>query len=464
MYPKGMPSCINNFMDIEDDAMNLPAQLRRSGYSTGYVGKYHLTRHDLLGTNRGWERAGLQTYPEDADPRTDPGTDRKMKANQEWWQRHMREIGYDVADAIYPANLREMFNDAANVHNVEWTADAANRFLKSREGKEEPFFLCVATTYNHGPLPFWQRHGRYVYSLDADVRMTGEGVVTNRDLSSVLAGETRAGCRSLVGQPGLSEQAPFAKWWDAAVGSILNTLEETGAADNTLVIYISDHGLNNHGKSTLYETGIHVPLLMKWPGTIDAGRVCDHVVGSIDLVPTVLQACGVQIPKSYIMDGRSLMPVLEGSDDPVREALFIQMGYAYGIKTDDWKYIAVRYPAEMERTISRGEKDPEWTHPSWEVPDQPYLILHYQLAKWSAEANPHYFARNQLFNLQADPEEKNNLFRQMPEKAGQMKQLLRQKIRTHIPHRPFGEFNGDDADVFGPAASAVWRPQREIAE
>ena len=462
MYPKGTASCVDNDMTIEEDGMNLPALLHAGGYYTAYIGKYHLTNKELLLNNKNWEKAGLQTYPKDADPRNDPEVDRKMKENQLWWQRRMKEIGYDYADAIYPANLREMFNDAANVNNVEWTADAANRFLESRKGETQPFFLCVATTYNHGPQPHWNKNGKYIYSLDADIRMTGEGVVSNRNLSGVLAGETRASCRELVGKPGQSEQAPFAKWWDAAVGSILNTLKETGDYDNTLIIYISDHGLNKHGKSTIYETGIHVPLLIQWPRGIPGGRVYDHVVGSIDLAPTILQACDIPLPENYIMDGCSLMSVLNGSDQPVREALFVEMGYAHGIKTDDWKYIAVRYPAEIEQMISRGEKDPAWTVRGWEIPDQPYLIRHYQLAKWASQSYPHYFARNQLFNLKEDPEEKTNLFLQMPEKSAQMKRFLNQAMHTHLPHRAFGEFGAcGNAEAFGEVADAVWMPSKK---
>jgi hypothetical protein len=371
----------------------------------------------------------------------------------------MKELDYDYADAIYAANVRELFNDFLDVHNVEWTTDAAVRFLRQRKDQEQPFFLTLATTYPHGPLPEIKKNGKYVYSLDADVQLTGEGHVADRDLSKVLAGETRASCKRLEGQPGMSAKAPTAKWWDAAVGSVLNTLRETGAYENTLVIYISDHGLNNIGKTTLYENGIHVPLLMQWPARIAAGSAYEHVVGSTDLVPTIFEACGIPKPERYQMDGRSLMPVLNGSKDLIRDSLFIEMGYAHGIKTDDWKYIAVRYPETVELQIKNGVKDPKWTHPGWKVPDQPYLIGHYQLAKWAASSNPHYFARNQLFNLNADSEEKTNLFASMPEKSQQMKQLLRQAIQIHVPQRPFGEFNPNgNADVFQEAASAVWLP------
>ena len=465
LYPHGKPSCIRNAMSLQDGRDNLVSVLRANGYTTAHIGKYHLADHHLLFSSKQWNDAGLKTYPQNADPRKDPEVNAAMKANHEWWCERIKEDGFDYADAVYAANTRELFNDFLNVHNVEWTTDAAVRFIRGREGQGQPFFLSVNTTYPHGPKPEWKRGERFPFSLDADVQLTGEGYVTDRDLSGVLAGETRESVKRFLNQPGMSEKAPFAAWWDAGVGAILNTLKETGRYENTLVIYISDHGLNDGGKSTLYETGIHVPLLIQWPERIAGGQEYHPVVGSIDLAPTLFEACALSVPDDYLVDGVSLVPALKGSSEPVRDALLIQMGYAHGVKTDRWKYIAVRYPEEIEKKISAGIRDPSWTNAGWEQPEQPYWVMHYQLAKQSADANPHYFSRNQLFDLKNDPEEKNNLFAIMPEKGTQMKQHLGQALRTHFPHRPFGEFTiGADPAAFKAAANEVWHPaQKEPA-
>lgn len=441
MYPRGTHSCVNNFMELERDGMNLPAVMKANGYTTGYIGKFHLTDHHLLYNNKEWEASGLQTYPSDADPRTDAAVNAKMKANHAWWCNRMKSLGFDWVDGFYPANLREGFNEYLDVHNVEWTADAAIRFIKEQKGKEKPFFVTMATTYPHGPGPHAKPGGIYKYSLDADVQLTGEGVVTDRDLSGVLAGETRESCKRLDAVAGMDVRASTALWWDAAVGAALKALKETGQLENTLVIYISDHGQKNAGKTTLYETGIHVPLLMQWPARFGGGQTYDHVVGSIDLAPTIMEACGIKKPTEYTMDGISLLPVLNGSSAPVRDALFMQMGYAHGVKTDNWKYIAVRYPPQEEQMLLDGKQDPQWK--SWKedtVPDRPNLMLHSELSRKARTANPHYYERNQLYNLKADPNEANNLFAEMPEKGAQMKVTLNNAIAEHIPHRPFGEF------------------------
>ena len=460
-FPHGSPSCMNNAMVLRDGLDNMVSVLRSGGYFAGYIGKYHLVEHRLLTTTRFWESAGLETYPIDADPRTDKEVNRKIKANYEWWKQRIKDEGFDYVDAIYAANLRELFSNPLNVHNIEWTTDAAVRFLKQRAGEEQPFFLTVATTYPHGPKPELMRNGKYPFSLDADVQLTGEGYVTDRDLSGVL-GQSRESFKDVLNEPGMNEKAPFAKWWDAGVGAILNALKENGLYENTLVIYISDHGLDNNGKSTLYEDGVRVPMLMQWPAVISKGQKYDHVVGSVDLVPTVFAAAGVPVPENYLMNGVSLLPVLKGSYEPVRDALLLQMGYARGIKTDDWKYIALRYTEEIEQKINQGLRDPAWTGPNEkEPPPQPYHFLHLQLAQRAAESFPNYFMRNQLYDLKTDPTEITNLFGTAGNANG-MKQLLSRELEKQLPHRPYGEFKDcRNPDVFKNAAGAVWHPERK---
>jgi arylsulfatase A-like enzyme len=464
-FPHGCASNINNFMMLKGDRDHLATVLHDNGYYTAFIGKYHLAEHVLEGSTKQWESYGLQTYPQDVDPRKDASVNEKMKANHAWWCERVKQDGFDYADAIYSSNVRSLFNDYLNLHNIEWTTDAAVQFLESRKGKEQPFFLSYNTTYPHGPMPEWNPDGGFPFSLGGDVQLTGEGFVTDRDLSGVLEGETRESVKRFLNEPGMSNRAAFAAWWDAGVGAILNTLKKTGQYENTLLIYLADHGLRDHGKSTIYENGIRVPLLIQWPAGFAGGREYNSVVGSIDLVPTIFDACGIPVPEDYLMDGVSLVPVLKGHSEPIHDALLLQMGYAHGLKTDRWKYIAVRYPENIEEQINHGIEDTGWTNPNLLQTKQPFLIMHYQLGNWSAKANPHYFARNQLFDLHNDPEEEMNLFDYLPEKVNEMKQLLEQKIKLHIPHRPFGEFNlCEHPEIFENAAGSVWHPARDNSD
>jgi len=437
LYPLGNASCINNFMVLEKDNMNVAAILKDNGYNTGFVGKFHLTDTFLLKNNKQWEANGLKTYPKDSDPRIDKETNEKMKFNHNQWRKKIKKFGFDYVNGIYAANLRELFNDDLNSHNVEWTMDAAMKFIDQQAGKQAPFFLYVATTYPHGPAPERKVDGKYTNSLDNDIQLTGEGVV-DKPFNVMPSRESvkERFAKLKKENPNLPDNAITAIWWDDAVGAIVKKLKETGLDKNTLIIYTSDHGALNGGKTTLYENGVHVPLIMNWVNGIKSGSEYEHVVGSIDYVPTILDVCQAKIPEKMKMDGLSLKQVLEGNMKPVRDALLLEMGYARGIKTDRYKYIAVRYPEEIEQEIKEGKTFEQ------EKLKQPYLMLHKQLASKSAKANPFYFDRNQVFDLLTDPHETKNIFGENSQSDQQFHELMARELKN-FPYRPFGEFNTD---------------------
>lgn len=134
--------------------------------------------------------------------------------------------------------------------------------------------------------------------------------------------------------PGLQRHAGYAAMVasvDAAVGRILGALEEAGLADEALVILTSDNGGHERytsnlplrgGKGMLYEGGIRVPLIVRWPGRVPPGAVVDAPVSQIDLFPTLLEAAGLAPPADLALDGASLLPLLTGGGPPPHEALF----------------------------------------------------------------------------------------------------------------------------------------------
>lgn len=110
---------------------------------------------------------------------------------------------------------------------------------------------------------------------------------------------------------------------DALVGDLLTALEDAGKAHNTLVVYIGDHGADLlRGKRTITEGGTRIPMIISWPGHGEEGKVYDGLVSTIDLFPTFLMACGVQVPDH--LPGVSLVEVIGGSDAPVRDYLFTE--------------------------------------------------------------------------------------------------------------------------------------------
>ena len=138
---------------------------------------------------------------------------------------------------------------------------------------------------------------------------------------------------------------------DAQVGRLLDALDRLGLAENTLVIYTTDHGdmCGSHGMMDkhfiLYDDVTRVPLVVRWPGRIAPGRVCDAFVShSIDLATTFCEVGGVPVPDTF--QGRSLLPLMSGAQDNGRQDIFSQyMGNQFGlwsqrmVRDRRWKYV-----------------------------------------------------------------------------------------------------------------------------
>jgi arylsulfatase A-like enzyme len=145
---------------------------------------------------------------------------------------------------------------------------------------------------------------------------------------------------------------------DAEIGRILAALEETGRAENTIVVFCSDHGLSlgGHGlmgKQNLYEDSMHLPMMISGPG-IEAGS-SDALVYLFDLYPTLLGLLGVEVPKS--VEGRSLVPILRGESTSVRDSIFTAyLDVQRAVRDDRWKLI--RYPHAGVTQLFDLENDP----------------------------------------------------------------------------------------------------------
>ena len=117
------------------------------------------------------------------------------------------------------------------------------------------------------------------------------------------------------------------EWFDSHLGRILAEIEAAGELDNTIVVVTSDNGMAfPRAKANCYEFGIHMPLAIRWGDKVLGGRTVHDMVSLTDLMPTYLEACGVDHPGEFPMAGRSLMPILlsdrEGQVDPTRTATY----------------------------------------------------------------------------------------------------------------------------------------------
>ena len=398
---------------LERDKMNVGNILRKAGYTTGFVGKFHLTsKLDFPEFYKGKNR--WMNISKDARP--GPKASAQFKHNERWMRRYLKELGFSWAKNVYPENSHKPYSE----HNPEWTTVAALEFIE--ENKSGPFYLHLCSTLLHGPDKSWRK------SMDHPL-VTGEGKVES--LPEVMT--PRSELLKTIKEKGFDPGSRVAgeAWIDDSLGAIFRKLKELGIDDNTLVVFAPDHGRD--GKASVFSHGAaQVPMIMRWPNKIPAGQVCDELVQNIDLVPTFFELGNAKKPESYRIDGKSLTPLFKnGTADDWRSHLYLEMGAARATVTKDWSYIAVRYTKEQIAAIKRAEPK--------NLPRAMSYIGRLGIGVRGAD-RPGFFDQDQLYHLKKDPKEMKNLANNVLH-ASRLKTIrnLMQKDLESIG-RPFGEF------------------------
>ncbi|QDT10447.1 sulfatase [Planctomycetes bacterium K23_9] len=189
---------------------------------------------------------------------------------------------------------------------------------------------------------------------------------------------------------------------DRKVGAILDRLDAEGLSDNTIVMFFGDHGRPHvRGKQWLYEGGLHVPLIIRWPGRVGAGAVKDQLTSLLDLMPTTLAVAGAEIPKLPGVD-------LLAADWTGHEILFAardRCGDApdriRSARTKDLKYIRNFHP---ELPYMQRSSYKKLSYPVETV----MKVLHAE-GKWDSPFMAQTRPEEELYDLKADPFEMNNL-------------------------------------------------------
>ena len=304
----GVPGVIrthvdNNWGYLAPEAVLLPSLLGPAGYHSAIIGKWHL---GLEAPNRPNDR-GFDLFHGFLGDMMD-----------DYWHHRRHDINY------MRHNDREIDPEG---HATDLFTNWACDYLQSRAEADEPFFLYLAYNAPHTPIqppPEWLAK---VQEREPDMT------------------EKRAKLVALI------------EHMDAGVGRVLSCLEETGLAESTMVVFTSDNGgqlnvgANNgplrDGKQSVYEGGLKVPCVVRWPGVVEAGSASTQRAMSRDLFPTVLEAAGVTCP--HPIDGVSIVPTLSGKGQvPLREFWVFRRregGLRYGGKTidairqGDWKLL-----------------------------------------------------------------------------------------------------------------------------
>ena len=394
---------------IDSETPNLARTLGQAGYFTGAVGKNHVV--EVKGVSRGGGP------PDDADP-ADPAVAAYYAEKQRKLVAAFKACGFDFAASLYHGNLPGHTCKALEFHNMDWITSGAIQFLEQWKGTEQPFFLYMATTLNHGPGPRYKKY-------------TGDPLATPAGLldAPLDVQPTRETIPQRVQQAGLSDQptACDVLWLDDGIGAVLEKLKVLEALDNTIVFFFDDHGVES-GKGSLYQGGIRSVSFVWSPKYVRGGRQSQVNLSNIDFAPTIMELCGLPKEKRHVVDGKSFVSVLQGKDNEIHDHLFFEIGATRAVLNDGWKYLAFRVPDSLPAN-----------------PPKPYTHLADRPGGRGSEGPaidfyPNYYDEDQLYNIQTDPLERKNLFSDEAQRtrARKMQQLLREAV-SGVPGT-FAEF------------------------
>ncbi|HTV00500.1 MAG TPA: sulfatase-like hydrolase/transferase [Luteitalea sp.] len=312
-----------------DNAPLLPEVLGKAGYVTFGTGKWHNGEASWL---RAFQRGKTVMFGGMSDHTKVPVKDR----------------GPD--GALTPARIETTFSS-------ELFANSAIEFLKTQDGKT-PFFAYVAFTAPHDPRqpPIEFRQPYYdnlpplppnflpQFPFDNGGMKGGDGANRDENLGAFPRTEP------MIRQQ-LAEYYGMVTHLDGQIRRVLDALESTGRAKDTIVIFAADNGLalGSHGllgKQSVFDHSTHVPMMIAGPG-VPSGRSTQAFAYLYDLYPTILELTGVAAPEG--LDGTSLKPALEGRAERTRDSLFtVYMKSQRAVRDDRWKLIAYPGPGYLQ--------------------------------------------------------------------------------------------------------------------
>jgi arylsulfatase A-like enzyme len=300
----------HNGLGLKQELPTIATELRKAGYTANYIGKWHLAagsaaegggRGPVIQEHRGgfldlWEASNaleFSTHPYE-------GT---------IWDRDNNPI---------------TFKDE---YRVDFLTDRAEKFLRQRQ--EKPFLLLISQLEPHQQNDL--------------ARMVGPKGSAERFINAYVPPDLRAFPGDWHQQ--LPDYYGACESIDASVGRLRKVLEEEGMADNTIFVFMSDHGChfctrNQEYKRSTHNSSLRVPMLIDGPGFENARQI-QEIVGIVDLAPTLLDAAGVPIPES--MKGHSFLPIVHDAKAraawPNRQLIQISESMTgRAIRTKDWTY------------------------------------------------------------------------------------------------------------------------------
>jgi N-acetylglucosamine-6-sulfatase len=328
---------VNDIQDLEGDLPNFPALLKEAGYDTGFVGKWHMDNAS-------------------SEPRLD----------FDYWLSFKGQGVYQ--DPVLNENGREF---RARGYVTDLLGEYAVDYIQTP--REKPFCLIVSHKAGHVPFRAAPRH---------ETAFTGAQLPEPENFRETFAGkpewqrryklcglqrETWEACEGVE----IPESLPLEPWnpndddllthlrtllaVDEGVGLLLEALDNMDQLDNTVIVFTSDNGfmLGAHrlfDKRVMYEESLRVPLIVRYPKGVEAGRRIPQLVSTLDLAPTLVELGGLE--PTPTMTGASLLPLFKDAAAPWRDHFLYEyfqernrgpgVPTMLGVRTERWKY--VHYP------------------------------------------------------------------------------------------------------------------------
>lgn len=366
-------------MHVKETEVTIATLLRDSGYATCHSGKWHLN--------------GMFNLPGQPQP-GDHGFDHWFSVQNNALPNHRNPYNF-VRNQIPMGPLEGYSADLVTDEAVEW--------LRNGRDQEKPFFLYVCYHEPHEPVATAEHHARHYSHLEDPAERALWGNITQLD---------------------------------AGFGKLMAEVDSLDLRDNTIVFFTSDNGpaltgFHPYGssgplrakKGYVWEGGIRVPGMLRWPGKTKPGTVSGEPVCGVDWLPTLCDAAGIDPPKDRALDGTSLLPLLEGKELKRETPLYwhflrSRSSVKVAIREGDWKLAATVDRPDLKPAGGITEEDLDSNQ-------------HAELAEFS------------LFNLRDDIAEARDLSEEEPDRLADMKSRLLKKyheVRDESPQWPVWEF------------------------
>ena len=382
---------------VHPDEHFMPQSFQSAGYQTAMVGKWHLGHAQMTyhPNNRGFDHfyGHLHTEVGFYPPFANQGG------------KDFQQNGVSIDDDGYETYL---------------LANEVSRYIRERD-KNRPFFMYMPFIAPHTPL-------------DAPLELQEKYEDINTDLPPARSRQTDDTRRisTMMLQPSARPMyAAVVDAMDQAIGQVLQTLEDEGIADNTIVLFFSDNGgaaysyggANNAplrgGKGETFEGGIRVVSLLRWPAMLDSGQQFDQIMSVMDVFPTLAAAAGIEAGNTFELDGRNMWPAIAlgetvSLEKPLMFASEIPIygSFKFTAFNEDWKLVQEVEQEQLSITVT-----------------------------------------NYLFDIANDPNEYNNLASAYPDIVEQFSQAIHD-WRAQYP------INGTRSELVPPPG---WRAPRDWA-